>query len=87
MSARWQDDPVARLRAYLVSCEVWGKADEEALLAALDAEIEAAVVDYEATPPQPPEAMFDALYGELPAALAEQRAAVIAHAAAADGDA
>ena len=87
VSARWQDDPVARLRAYLVSCEVWGKGDEEALLAALDAEIEAAVADYEATPPPPPEAMFETLYGELPAALAEQRAAVIADAAVADEDA
>ncbi len=67
-----------------MSREVWGKDDEEALLAALHAQIEAAVVDDEATTPKPPEVMYDALYGELPVALAEQRAALIARAAVAD---
>lgn len=87
VSTRWKDDPLARLRAYLVSCQAWRKADEEALLEALDADINAAITEYEATPPQPPEAMFDSLYAELPAALAEQRAAVMAPATAAADDA
>ncbi len=76
VSDHWRDDPVARLRGYLGECGVWGKEDEAKLIADIDARLDAAVETYEATPPQPPEAMFDDLYAELPAALAEQRAAV-----------
>jgi hypothetical protein len=46
------------------------------------AEIDAAVERYLATPPQPPESMFDHLYATLPPALAEQRAALIRDAGA-----
>ncbi len=85
VSDHWRDDPVARLRAYLGECGVWGKEDEEKLIADIDARIDASVEAYEATPPQPPEAMFDDLYAELPAALAEQRAEVLRDAG--EGDA
>ncbi|MFQ5972475.1 MAG: pyruvate dehydrogenase (acetyl-transferring) E1 component subunit alpha [Alphaproteobacteria bacterium] len=73
VSAQWQFDPVARLRAFLSDGGVWGKEDEERLVQEIDGDIEAAVEAYLATPPQPPEAMFDYLYAELPAALVEQR--------------
>lgn len=78
VSSQWGDDPIARLRAYLGASGAWSKADEEALIEETNARIEAAVEVYEATPPQPPEAMFDHLYAELPASLARQRAAVAA---------
>ena len=39
---------------------------------------DAAVERYLAARPQPPEAMFDHLYAELPRALAEQRGAAVA---------
>ncbi len=89
VSAHWPEDPIARLRAYLGACEAWSKADEEKLIEETDARIEAAVTAYEATPPQPPGDMFDYLYAELPAPLAEQRAQAIAEAGApkAEGDA
>ncbi len=76
VSEHWRDDPVARLRAYLGAQGAWSKDDEERMIADIDGRIDAAVEAYEATPPQPPEAMFDFLHAELPAALAEQRAAV-----------
>ncbi len=73
VSARWQEEPVVRLRAYLVEVGAWGKEDEETLLADCDAEVEAAVEAYLATPPLPPAAMFDHLYAELPRELEAQR--------------
>ncbi|ROR32860.1 pyruvate dehydrogenase (acetyl-transferring) E1 component subunit alpha [Inmirania thermothiophila] len=73
---RWAEEPAARLRSHLVAVGAWGKADEEALLAEARAEVEQAVAAYLATPPPAPEAMFDHLHAELPAALARQRAEV-----------
>ncbi|MFQ5783515.1 MAG: pyruvate dehydrogenase (acetyl-transferring) E1 component subunit alpha [Alphaproteobacteria bacterium] len=81
VSAHWREDPIARLRAYLTENAAWSKENEEAMIATLDAEIEAAVSTYEATPPQPVGAIFDHLFAELPAALAGQRAAAVAGAA------
>ena len=83
VSERWAADPIARLRTYLTEAGVWSKADEEQLVEAINREIDGAVERYLAARPQPPEAMFDYLYAELPRALAEQRAAA---AAGAGGD-
>ena len=76
VSAHWKQDPVARLRSYLTEQKLWDKAQEEALLEELNARIDAAVQEYLAMPPQPPTAMFDHLYAQLPAALRTQREAV-----------
>jgi 2-oxoisovalerate dehydrogenase E1 component alpha subunit len=86
VSAEWANDPIARLRSYLGESGMWSKADEEALADRLNAEIDGAVERYLATKPQPPEAMFDYLYAELPRALAEQRtlAAALADGSASD---
>jgi pyruvate dehydrogenase E1 component alpha subunit len=83
VSERWAADPIPRLRTYLAEAGVWSKAAEERLVEAINGEIDAAVERYLAARPQPPEAMFDHLYAELPRALAEQRAAA---AAGAGGD-
>jgi 2-oxoisovalerate dehydrogenase E1 component subunit alpha len=69
-------DPVDRLGKFLRGAEVWNDSDEIGLLAQCTADIEQAVAEYLATPPAPPEAMFDYLFESLPAALREQRAAV-----------
>jgi pyruvate dehydrogenase E1 component alpha subunit len=66
---------VARLRNHLSASGAWTKAAEERLIEEVNREIDAAVERYLATPPQPPEAMFDHLYAELPAAYVEQRIA------------
>lgn len=76
VSERWHHEPVARLRNLLVARGEWGREQEEQLLESCAAEIEASVADYEATPPPPPDAMFDRLHESLPAALHSQRLAV-----------
>jgi pyruvate dehydrogenase E1 component alpha subunit len=73
VEAHRAEDPIARLRVFLESRNLWDAAAEEALLKDCDSRIEAAVEEYQATPPQPVEALFDYLYAELPAALAGQR--------------
>ncbi len=75
VSAHWQEEPVARLRAHLAQRNAWSKEDEEALLARCAEEVDTAADEYLATPPEPPEAMFDHLYARLPESLAGQRAA------------
>lgn len=73
VQARWKEDPVARLRAFLVGRGAWGKADEEALAADCQERVEAAVERYLAIGPRPPATMFDHLYAELPPVYAGQR--------------
>jgi 2-oxoisovalerate dehydrogenase E1 component alpha subunit len=78
VSGQWANDPVARLRHFLSEAGAWTKADEERLVDELNREIDDAVERYLATPGQPPEAMFDHLYAELPRVLVGQRTAVAA---------
>jgi len=73
VQARWKEEPIARLRAYLVSQKAWGKAEEEQLLAECQQRVEAAVERYLATGPRAPETMFDHLYAELPSTYTWQR--------------
>jgi 2-oxoisovalerate dehydrogenase E1 component alpha subunit len=77
VSARWAEEPIARLRNYLVGAGMWGKADEERLLGEITLTIERAAEAYLATPPQGPEAMFDFMYQALPKDLADQREAAL----------
>jgi pyruvate dehydrogenase E1 component alpha subunit len=74
VQARWKEEPIARLRSYLVSQNAWGKAEEEQLAAECQKQIEAAIERYLASAPRAPETMFDHLYAELPPAYAGQRA-------------
>ena len=74
VQTRWKEEPIARLRAYLVSQKAWGKSQEEELAADCQKQIEAAIERYLATAPRAPQTMFDHLYAELPRAYASQRA-------------
>lgn len=73
VQARWKNEPIGRLRAYLVGRDAWNKAKEEQLVAECQERIEAAVQRYLATPPRAPETMFDHLYATLPPVYAAQR--------------
>jgi pyruvate dehydrogenase E1 component alpha subunit len=74
---RWKEEPIARLRTYLVSQKAWDKAQEERLTAECQQQIDTAVERYLATPPRGRETMFDHLYAELPAVYASQRRELI----------
>jgi pyruvate dehydrogenase E1 component alpha subunit len=73
VQARWKEEPIARLRSYLVGRKAWGKSQEEQLAAEYQERVEAAVERYLTTGPRGPQTMFDHLYAELPAAYADQR--------------
>lgn len=77
VSAHWQEDPVARLRAYLAANFDWGRDEEEALIADCKSQIDTAVEAYLATPPQDAASIFDYLYLEMPVSLAAQREAFL----------
>ena len=71
----WKEEPVARLRKYLVAAHGWSKQEEEDLLHALTKEIEQAAEAYLESDPEPPAAMVDSLFETAPddiAALAEE---------------
>src|SRR5246127_4559359 len=55
----WKEEPIARLRAYLVKQKQGDKAREEALTAECQQAIDAAVERYLSVPPRAPETMFD----------------------------
>jgi pyruvate dehydrogenase E1 component alpha subunit len=73
VQGRWKEEPVARLRAYLVSQRAWGKAEEEQLVSECQERIDAAVERYLTVEPRAPETMFDHLYAELPKVYVSQR--------------
>lgn len=77
VSAHWAEEPITRLRNYLVAERIWGKTDEERLLGEISRTIEGAAETYLATPPQGVEAIFDYTYETLPKDLAEQREATV----------
>ena len=73
VQARWKEEPIARLRAYLVGRNAWGKSEEERLAAEGQELIEGAGERYLATEPRAPATIFDHLYAELPKVYARQR--------------
>jgi 2-oxoisovalerate dehydrogenase E1 component subunit alpha len=73
VQAHWKEEPVARLRTYLVRQKMWSKTDEEQLAAECHERVEAAVERYLQTAPRRPETMFDHLYADLPETYAAQR--------------
>jgi len=77
VSPHWGEDPITRLRNHLVGRGIWGKADEEGLLAEVSAGVDKAAEAYLATPPQGPNTIFDFTYETLPQDLIEQRRAML----------
>lgn len=73
VQARWKEEPIARLRSYLVSRAGWSKAEEEGVVSECEQRVAAAIESYLAAGSRPPQTMFDHLYAELPRAYARQR--------------
>ncbi len=81
----WQQEPLKRLRNYLVSQHAWDDAAEQKLLAELESEIDAAVEEYQNMPAEPATAMFDHLFEDMPSHLVDQRAQLEIEQLAQDG--
>ena len=73
VKAHWQQEPIARLKKYLVAQSAWTKTDEEALIASCQHQVEDGVARYLALPPRQPASMFDHLYETLPPVLQRQK--------------
>lgn len=76
VSAMWKREPLSRLRAWLGNNGWWSKAQEEELIEATKARIEAAREAVAKIPPQKPTDIFDDLYARLPPSLEIQRTAI-----------
>ncbi len=74
VAAMWQQEPIVRLRKYLLSLGAWDKPREDALLQDCQRSVETAVQAYFAVAPPDVSAMFDHLYASMPHALDEQLA-------------
>ncbi len=81
VKAHWKQEPVVRLRDYLVHLGAWDAAREEALVKDCARQVAEAVAAYESLPPPDPAAMFDCLFATMPAALQEQLATARRYAA------
>ena len=66
-------DPILRMRVYLTDRGAWSDEDEANLTAECESQVQTEVDAYLATTLEPPQALFDHLYAELPSALQEQR--------------
>jgi 2-oxoisovalerate dehydrogenase E1 component alpha subunit len=75
--SEWNKEPILRLQRFLIKHNWWDDAKEKELQAKCSAEVDEAVEEYLATPPQAAASMFDYLYAELPAIYASQREEVI----------
>jgi pyruvate dehydrogenase E1 component alpha subunit len=69
--------PLRRLRAFMQRNGMWSDEEEQALAQQIAQEIDAAVEHHLAASGEGPQAMFDYLYAELPAAYAGQRAEAV----------
>lgn len=69
----WKKEPIIRMKKYLQSKNAWSEEDETQMQAELAKEVQDAVDNYLNTPVDPPEAMFDYLYAELPERTVAQR--------------
>lgn len=72
VSARWKEEPTARLRAHLVSAGAWTKEKEEALHGDCARRIAEATDAYLAYPPPAPQSMFTFTFQGMPADLERQ---------------
>lgn len=69
----WQDEPVKRLRTFMVSQGVWDEGREQALVGECQALVQQAVEAFERAGMQPAESMLDHVYARWPTPLVEQR--------------
>jgi 2-oxoisovalerate dehydrogenase E1 component alpha subunit len=69
----WKEEPLTRVRTYLVKRFNWNKAQEEEVTSECNRRVDAAIERYLEIAPRAPETMFDHLYAKLPSIYAGQR--------------
>jgi len=74
----WLNEPFLRLRKFLTDNGLWDEAQEKAWIEECGARVDVEINAYLETPVQPVEAMFDYLYGDMPADVLAQRDEAIA---------
>jgi len=74
----WTREPFIRLRKYLTDLKLWDEDQEKAWLEECGKVVDGEINAYLETPVQPVEAMFDYLYGDMPADVLAQREEAIA---------
>ncbi|MFE8072431.1 pyruvate dehydrogenase (acetyl-transferring) E1 component subunit alpha [Marinobacteraceae bacterium S3BR75-40.1] len=72
LKAAWDREPVKRLQQYLFEQGFWNPDKEQALQEEMKQRVDEAVETYLATPPEPPEAMLQYLFAEVPKPLQGQ---------------
>lgn len=72
VSPHWPEEPISRLRTYLVAQSAWAKSDENRLRQSCRERVEEAAEAYMSIGPGAVTGMFDHLFAELPVALKEQ---------------
>ncbi|MFT3897121.1 MAG: pyruvate dehydrogenase (acetyl-transferring) E1 component subunit alpha [Thermomonas sp.] len=78
VKAAWEKEPFLRLRKFLTDKKLWDEAQEKAWIEECGKKVDEEINAYLNTPVQPVEAMFDFLYGDMPADVLAQRDAAIA---------
>ncbi len=78
VKAAWEKEPFLRLRKFLTDQNLWDDAQEKAWIEECGKLVDVEINAYLETPVQPVEAMFDYLYGDMPADVLAQREQAIA---------
>lgn len=78
VKAAWEKEPFLRLRKFLTDKKLWDEAQEKAWVEECGKKVDEEINAYLNTPVQPVEAMFDFLYGDMPADVLAQRDAALA---------
>ena len=78
VKAAWEKEPFLRLRKFLTDQKLWDEAQEKAWIEDCGKRVDVEINAYLETPVQPVEAMFDYLYGDMPADVLAQREQAIA---------
>jgi pyruvate dehydrogenase E1 component alpha subunit len=76
LAARWKEEPILRLRNFLVAQGAWSPEKEQALVREVAQKVQQTVDAYLRTPRPGPAQMFDHLYARLPRQYEWQRAAL-----------
>ncbi|MHA7840732.1 MAG: pyruvate dehydrogenase (acetyl-transferring) E1 component subunit alpha [Gammaproteobacteria bacterium] len=66
LALAWQQEPITRLRQYMIDENHWNDEKEQALLQQCKIQVDAAVASYLETPKHPPNTMFEYLYATMP---------------------